>query len=197
VIDLTWLRLSNTFAFASISLVEAAASTKNEGGARSRTTAADHELAVRLGALMLYALGSDGGAVMRAIDETGLGLIQFKTLIALAGHDEEEHASVKLVAEGLGVSVPSASRAIDELVKRDLVCRDEDPNDRRVRRVSLTAAGRELSDQVMAARVGGLERFVATLSAAERRKLDAALEVLLKREEIADVYRTHGSRLRR
>jgi DNA-binding MarR family transcriptional regulator len=146
---------------------------------------------------MLHALGSDGGAVMRAIDETGLGLVQFKALITLAGHEEEQDAPVKLVAEQLGVSVPSASRAVDELVRRGLASRDEDPDDRRVRRVSLTAAGRELSEQVMAARVAGLERFVATLSAAERHKLDAALEVLLKREEIGDLYRSHGRRLRR
>lgn len=144
---------------------------------------------------MLYALGSDGGAVMRAIDDTGLGLIQFKALIRLAGHDEEGHSSVKQVAEELGVSLPSASRAVDDLVKRGLASRDEDPDDRRVRRVSLTAAGRDLSDQVMAARVAGLERFVATLNATERRKLDAALEVLLKRDELDELRRAHRTRL--
>ena len=177
--------------------MEAATATKGKGGKRSGPTAADHELAVRLGALMLHALGSDGGAVIRAIDETGLGLIQFKALIRLARDDEEGHFSIKLVAEQLGVSVPSASRAVDDLVKRGLATRDEDPDDRRVRRVSLTADGRKLSDQVIAARVAGLERFVATLSAAERRKLDSALDVLLKREEIADLYRAHERKLRR
>jgi DNA-binding MarR family transcriptional regulator len=146
---------------------------------------------------MLHALGSDGGAVMRAIDDTGLGLIQFKALITLASGDEEGHASVNEVAEALGVSLPSASRAVDDLVKRGLATRDEDPDDRRVRRVSLTAAGRELSDQVTAARVAGLERFVATLGVEERRKLGAALEVLLRRDEIADLHRSHARRLRR
>jgi len=145
---------------------------------------------------MLYALGSDGGAVMRAIDETGLGLVQFKTLVSLAGNPDREQAPVKQVAEQLGVSVPSASRSVEELVKRGLVSRTEDPEDRRVRRVALTPAGQELADEVMAARVAGLEQFAATLTAAERRKLEAAVDVMLKRDEIAEVYRSHAGRLK-
>jgi DNA-binding MarR family transcriptional regulator len=181
--------------------MEATASTRRrrgpaDSGAPS-PTAEDHELAIRLGALMLHALGTDSGAVMKAIDRTGLNLIQFKTLIALAGHEGDDPSSVKLLAERVGVSVPSASRAVDDLVKRRLATRVEDPDDRRVRRVSLTATGRALSNEVISARVAGLERFIATLSATERRKLDAALEVLLKREEIADLYRSHGRKLRR
>jgi DNA-binding MarR family transcriptional regulator len=179
--------------------MEVATSTKRSRRSRAGDdppTAADHQLAIRLGALMLHALGTDSGAVMRAIDHSGLGLLQFKTLIDLAGH-EEDHSSVKLVAERLGVSLPSASRAVDDLVKRNLATRVEDPDDRRMKRVSLTAAGRKLSDEVVSARVAGLERFVATLNATERRKLGAALDVLLKREEIAELSRSHGKRLRR
>jgi DNA-binding MarR family transcriptional regulator len=134
---------------------------------------------------------------MRAIDETGLSFIQFKALTTVAVGQDEEQCSVKLVAERLGVSVPSASRAVDDLVKRGLVRRVEDPDDRRVRRVSVSPAGRELTGQIFAARVEGLERFVATLSPAERRKLDVALEVLLKREEIDELYRSHARRVRR
>ncbi len=199
MIDLTLFSLAKYFHICNHYGVEAATGTKSKRGAgrHSKPTAADHELAVRLGALILHALGSSGGEVMRAIDETRLSLVQFKALMALAGHEDEERSSVKLLAERLGVSVPSASRAVDDLVKRDLASRAEDPEDRRVRRVSLTAAGRELTDHVMAARVAGLERFVTTLSAPERRRLDAALEVLLKRDEIAELRRSHARRLRR
>jgi DNA-binding MarR family transcriptional regulator len=182
--------------FAIIPSVEAATKAKR-ARKDSKRTSADRELALRLGTLMRHALGSDGGAVMRAIDQTGLSFVQFKALAVLAEREDEEQTSVKLVAERLGVSVPSASRAVDDLVKRDLATRVEDPNDRRVRRLALTAAGRELTDQLMDARVAGLERFVATLSATERRKLDAALDVLLKREEIADLYRSHARRVRK
>src|SRR5919198_679680 len=88
----------------------------------------------------------------------------------------------------LALSLASASRAVDELVKRALASRVEDPDDRRVRRVSLTADGQEVADELMAARMAGLESFVATLGPEERRKLDAALEALLEREDVADIY---------
>jgi DNA-binding MarR family transcriptional regulator len=175
--------------------VEAATAKKETK--RSKPTAADRDLALRLGALMLHTLRSGGGAAMGAIDDTGLSFIQVKALVSLASDEGGEHSSVKDVAGGLGVSVPSASRAVDDLVKRGLATRVEDPDDRRLRRISLTAAGSELTDQVMAARVAGLERFAETLTSAERRKLDAALDVLLKREEIADIYRSHARRVRR
>jgi DNA-binding MarR family transcriptional regulator len=117
-----------------------------------------------------------------------------KVLVTLAGREDPEPATVKQVSERLGLSVPSASRAVDELVKRSLATRVEDAEDRRVRRVSLTASGRRIADELMAARLAGLERFVGTLSAVERRKLDAALAVLLEREDIAAAYRTHSKR---
>jgi DNA-binding MarR family transcriptional regulator len=157
----------------------------------------DRDLALRLGALMLCTLGSEGGAVIKAIDESGLSFPQMKALVTLAGHDEPEPATVKQVAERLGLSLASASRAVDDLVKRALATRVEDPDDRRQRRVSLTADGQAVADELMAARLVGLEKFVASLRAAERRKLEAALEALLQRDEIADAYRIHRRRARR
>ena len=152
------------------------------------TTATDRELALRLGALMLHVLGSEGGSVMRAMDDTGLTFVQMKTLFTLAGDDADgEPSSVKSLAERLGVSLPSASRAVDGLVKRGLGTRAEDPDDRRVRRVALSAKGRRLADTVMAARLRGLEP-------AERDGLESALELLLERDEIAETYRTHSHR---
>lgn len=163
-----------------------------------KPTAADRELALRLGSLMLHVLGSEGGSVIRAIDETGLNFVQMKSLFTLAGADtEDEPISVKQLAERLGVSLPSASRAADDLVRRKLATREEDPDDRRVRRLALTASGRRIADTVLAARLRGLERFAAGLDDSERRKLDAALEVLLERDEIASLYRANAKRAAR
>jgi DNA-binding MarR family transcriptional regulator len=168
----------------------------SRSAARSGTSS-DRELALRLGSLMLCSLGSDGGAVIRAIDESGVNFPQMKVLVALAGGDDHEPPTVKLVAERVGLSLPSASRTVDELVKRALATRVEDQDDRRVRRVSLTAEGQEIADELMAARLAGMEQFVSTLTDVERRKLDAALEVLLKRDDIAATYRTHSRRVPR
>ncbi len=167
------------------------ASKKNASPAASDT---DRELALRLGSFMLCSFGSDGGAVIRAIDESGLNFPQMKVLVALAG-ESQAGTTVKDVSEHVGLSLPSASRTVDDLVKRALATREEDPDDRRVRRVSLTAEGQEIADQLMAARLAGLEQFVGTLNDIERRKLDDALDVLMRREDIAKAYRHHSKRI--
>ena len=153
---------------------------------------ADRELGYRLGAVMLRCMSADGGAAIRAIDESGLTFIQMKVLMTLSGADaEQEPPTLKPVAADLGLSLPSASRAVDWLVKRGLVVRTEDPDDRRQRRLELSTAGRELADRIMAARLEGLGQFAASLSDEERERLDAALALLLEREEVAHVYRQY------
>jgi DNA-binding MarR family transcriptional regulator len=80
------------------------------------------------------------------------------------------------------------SRAVDALVKKKLVTRLEDPSDRRVRRVAITAKGKQLVDTLLVVRQAGLEAFAATLSAAQRRKLDAAIDALMDRPDIAETF---------
>ena len=92
------------------------------------------------------------------------------------------------LAETFGVSVPSMSRAVDALVGEDLATRVEDPEDRRVRRVGITAKGKDLVDTLLVVRQAGLEAFAESLSAAQRRKLDAAVDSLMDREDIAETY---------
>jgi DNA-binding MarR family transcriptional regulator len=173
------------------------AATKHRSKTSTSNTRSDRDLALRLGSLMLCTLSSEGGAVVRAIDKSGLSFPQMKVLVTLASDEAAEPSTVKQVAERLGLSLPSSSRAVDELVKRGLASRTEDSDDRRIRRVSLTAAGHGVADELMAARLAGLESFVTSLSAVERRKLEAALDVLLQREDIADIYRTHRRRASR
>ena len=93
------------------------------------------------------------------------------------------------LAETFGVSVPSMSRAVDGLVRKRLATRVEDPEDRRVRRVAITAKGKQLVDTLLVVRQAGMESFAASLTAAQRRKLDAAIDSLMDREDIAEAYR--------
>jgi DNA-binding MarR family transcriptional regulator len=154
----------------------------------------DRDFALRLGAFLMHVMSYGGaGAVVQALDDTGLTFVQMKTLVTV-GSDPDEETSVKHVAESLGVSVPSASRAVDGIVKKGLATRLEDPDDRRVRRITLTDEGQELVDKIVSSRLEGMERFVAELGDAERSKLDSALEVLLEREELSEIYRSHGRR---
>jgi DNA-binding MarR family transcriptional regulator len=108
--------------------------------------------------------------------------------MALIPGREGEPQAAKHVAARTGVSLPTLSRAIDALVRRDLVRRDEDPADRRVRNLVLTEQGERLARQLLSTRVDGLATFIAELSAAQRHKLSTALDSLLEREEIAIAY---------
>ena len=149
------------------------------------------DTAARLGALLRHLFRYDRGNLLRVIEESGLSMTQTKALLELGGHGEvTEPRQVGDLAEALGVSVPSMSRAVDALVRKKLVTRVEDPDDRRVRRVAITAKGTKLVDTVLIVRQAGMEAFAASLSAAQRRKLDAAVEALMDRDDIAQAYET-------
>ena len=149
---------------------------------------------MRLGALMLSCMTSDGGAAIRAIDDSGLSFTQVKLLLSLGGL--EEAPTLKPLAESLGLSLASASRAADGLVRRELATRTEDPHDRRQRRLALTEAGDRLAEGIIAARLEGLGHFAATLSPVEREALERALALLLERGEVRDAYRKYRKGVR-
>ena len=147
------------------------------------------DTAARLSALMRHVFLYDRGNQLRVIEESGLSMTQCKALLELGGLGEEARPhQVSDLAERFGVSVPSMSRAVDGLVKGKLATRVEDPDDRRVRRVAITAKGKELVDTLLVVRQAGLETFAESLSAAQRRKLDAAVDSLMDREDIAKTY---------
>ncbi len=146
--------------------------------------------------MMMFLFGGRADQVIRVIDESGLTFIQMKALVVLETAVGDV-STVTGLSESLGVSPASASRAVNGLVKKGLASRIEDAEDRRVRRLTLTAKGNELADRIISARMAGLEEFAASLTLTERKRLDSALEVLLEREEIAEIYRNHERRLRR
>ena len=150
---------------------------------------AEKDTAARLTALMHHVFLYDRGNQLRVIEETGLSITQCKVLLELGGLGHEAQAwQVSDLAELFGVSVPAMSRAVDALVKAKLATRVEDPDDRRVRRVKITARGKDIVATLVTVRMTGIESFVATLSAAQRRKLDAAVEALMDRDDLAQTY---------
>jgi DNA-binding MarR family transcriptional regulator len=153
------------------------------------TTVETTDTTARLGALLHHVFLYDRGNQLRMVEETGLSMTQCKVLLELGGLGGDARAwQVSDLAELFGVSVPSMSRAVDSLVKAKLATRVEDPDDRRVRRVKIAAKGTDLVAKLVTVRMTGIEAFVATLSAAQRRKLDAAVEALLDREDLAQTY---------
>ena len=162
--------------------------TVKPAGERTADAAAQ-DTAARLSALLRHVFLYDRGNQLRVIEDSGLSMTQCKALLELGGlGDQPQPWQVSDLAERFGVSVPSMSRAVDALVKAKLATRVEDPDDRRVRRVQITAKGKDLVATLVTVRMTGIETFVTTLSAAQRRKLDAAVEALLDREDLAQTY---------
>jgi DNA-binding MarR family transcriptional regulator len=159
--------------------------------AATKTT---NELAMKLGAIIMRCMGGQSGEVLRVIDESGLSFAQMKGLVDLQAGDERR--TVTALSEELGISVASASRAADGLVRKKLATRVEDPDDRRVKRLALTPKGRELADRIISARLAGLEEFTGSLEAGERKKLESALDALLERPEIAEIYANYERKVR-
>jgi DNA-binding MarR family transcriptional regulator len=149
----------------------------------------EQETAARLTALLGHLFRYDRGNLLRVIEDSGLSMTQCKALLELGGLGREtEPRQVSDLAETFGVSVPSMSRAVDALVRAGLATRVEDPDDRRARRVEITAGGKQLVDTMVIVRQAGMESFAASLSAAQRRKLDAAVDSLMERPDIAEAF---------
>jgi DNA-binding MarR family transcriptional regulator len=162
---------------------------------QQRKRAAD-ELALKLGTIIMRCMGPRGSEVLRVIDESGLTFAQMKVLVELQAADDET-STVTVLSEELGISAPSASRAADGLVRKKLATRVEDSDDRRVRRLALTPKGNRLADRIISARLASLEEFTSSLEAEERRKLESALDALLKRPEIAEIYANYERKVSR
>jgi DNA-binding MarR family transcriptional regulator len=147
------------------------------------------DTSARMGALLRHVFLYDRGNQLRVIEESGLSMTQCKALLELGGIGESaDPRQVSELAETFGTSVPSMSRAVDALVKKKLVTRLEDPEDRRVRRVAITTKGKQFVDTLLVVRQAGLEAFAESLSTAQRRKLDAAIDSLMDREDIAKTF---------
>jgi DNA-binding MarR family transcriptional regulator len=134
----------------------------------------------RLNEFLRFLTQSTGNEFVQAVEEAGLSLTQLKAMHVLAAADED--LSLNGLSEQLGgLSLPTLSRAIDALVQRGYVKREEDADDRRIKRLRLTAKGRKTIDRLIEIRVAGLEAVLETLTDEERDRLAHALEPILER----------------
>jgi DNA-binding MarR family transcriptional regulator len=134
-------------------------------------------------ALASYLMRTANVGTFNAIAELDLSVTQLKALCALDAHGEER--SVKVLAESMGVSLPTMSRAVDGLFERGFLLRDEDPVDRRMKRLRLTDAGRRVPLALNEARLSALNELIGSLGEEEASALEHALALIL--EERADI----------
>ena len=79
------------------------------------------------------------------------------------------------LADRMGITAPTASRAVDGLVDLGLLERQPDPADRRAVRIDLTEPGRKDIEGRKARAAAALEPAVGQLSARDRAQLAALL----------------------
>jgi DNA-binding MarR family transcriptional regulator len=141
-------------------------------------------------ALASYLMRTATLGTFNAIAGLDLSFTQIKALCSL--ERDEAGSSVKALADTLGVSMPAMSRAVDGLYERGLVGREEDPEDRRVRRVRLTESGARVPQALNEARLSALAELIDSLGDDEASALQSALDLILERREEIAAYRPTG-----
>src|ERR1017187_323083 len=137
-------------------------------------------------ALASYLMRSTNLGAFNTIAALELSFTQIKALCAMDVDGEDR--SVKALAESMKVSLPAMSRAIDGLFERGLVDRQEDPVDRRMKRLRLTESGRAITSSLNETRLATMQEFLTSLSDEEAQALTEALDLILaNRGEIADL----------
>ena len=133
-------------------------------------------------AFLGFAQKSSGEDFFRMVGELELSLSQLKLLMVLSRDGEQP---LKDLAGHLVLSLPAASRAVDGLHRRDMVVRREDDEDRRQKQIAITETGEAVVASLSAARLAGIETFIATLTTQEQENLARALAPIVSREEVA------------
>lgn len=139
------------------------------------------QLAEQLLTLWHVVMQGSSGALFALLEELDISITQIKTLDLVSGCEDE--LAVKQLAERLGMSLPSASRTVEALLQRGWLERREDELDRRVKRIRMTPAGREVATRVNGVRLQGLERFAGSLDDRQRTQLGLGLASALTSPE--------------
>jgi DNA-binding MarR family transcriptional regulator len=118
-------------------------------------------------------------AITRVLDAKigahhGLSFAELRLLQALAGAPERGLRPTELAA-ALDVSASGVTRAALPLEKRGIVARRPDPGDARASRLTLTLAGRTLSEHAAATAAEGAGRLMRRLSLGQTRQLERLL----------------------
>jgi DNA-binding MarR family transcriptional regulator len=141
------------------------------------THASSTDVAAEVIRLMQTMMKGTGSRLVGALNEHDLSLTQMKALNLL--EDPADGASsIKELGARLALSLPAASRTADSLLQRGLVTRTEDPEDRRIKRLALTDKGRDVLNNLEAARLAGVAGWADSLTPTQRDGLHAALIAL-------------------
>lgn len=109
--------------------------------------------------------------------EVNVTPVQFALLFAAS---KEAGLDQRTLAGRIGLDTSTIGAVVDRLEGRDLIERRVSPDDKRVRLLSVTPAGRKLLQGVMPAMLRAQERMLAPLQKADRPKFMAMVKRLVE-----------------
>jgi DNA-binding MarR family transcriptional regulator len=143
-------------------------------------TSVDVEALTRdVGLFLRRILRTNNREFFAALQDVGISFTQLKCLGLL--QEAGAPMSLGLLADELSLSPAAVSRAVDGLVQRGALKREEDPDDRRSKIVSLAPRGRAVFERVIAVRLAGVKSFLEDLEPHERDALGSALHPIVER----------------
>jgi len=114
-------------------------------------------------------------------DRFGLTIPEWRAMAVLGG---TPGLSAREVAERTAMDKVQVSRAIESLVRARRVARVADAQDGRIQRLSLTAKGRAIYDEVVPLALHLEDIFLSALKPEERRALDVLLAKLARQAHL-------------
>jgi DNA-binding MarR family transcriptional regulator len=84
------------------------------------------------------------------------------------------------VAKAFGVTLPAVTHIIDRLEQKEFVVRGDDPADRRVYVLELTAQGKALVHELHTMQKRGMEAVLKRMTAGDRQRVVKGLEALVE-----------------
>ncbi len=160
-------------------------------GLKSIEDASPEELRVALQLGTLFRRMLSYGAASTSLLDSGaynLSFLEFKTMMNLGVFEEQANYCLADIAGTTGASMPAVSRAVDSLVRKGLVSRVEDPEDRRRRLLSLTDEGHQLANAALLGRAAGAVKLASSFEEEELRELDSLLSRLIERDDLARIH---------
>ncbi|MEI9995480.1 MAG: MarR family winged helix-turn-helix transcriptional regulator [Rhizomicrobium sp.] len=114
-------------------------------------------------------------------DRFGLTIPEWRVMAVLGGTPA---LSAREVAIRTAMDKVQVSRAVDSLVRARRVARNTDAEDGRIQRLSLSARGRAIYDEVVPLALRLEEVLLSALAPEERRRLDALMDKLARQAHL-------------
>ena len=126
--------------------------------------------------------------------EKGLSRSMIGTLFHLSHRD---HAGVTDLGEHLGVSSAAASQMLEHLVEEGLIRRSEDPDDRRMKKITLTEEGTRVIKESVSARLGWIDALEESFSEKEKEQITKSMRLIIEKVELIEPSRECDDKAKR